>query len=134
MTTMRDARYALAEAIENGADVRASAYQADNVNAPCAHVFRRSMDPRMVFSGAKSTYLLGVRLFASRMAEVDAQELLDEWTEPAGSTSVVAAIQNGANWAVDVDYAQVTQIGDVQQLTIGDETFLIVDLDVEVVY
>jgi hypothetical protein len=59
---------------------------------------------------------------------------LDEYLELTGNDSVTAAIQNSANWTLTVDYAQVTQIGEVQAVIIGESNYLAVPLDVEVVF
>lgn len=134
MTTTATVRDALATAITTGSGLAASPYQLDSVVPPCAHVFRREMDPRMIFTGAKSTYEFGVRIFTGRFDEVEAQRLLDELVETSGERSVVAAIQDGDNWTATIDYAQVVLIGEPVGRTLADETFMTVDLDVEVVW
>jgi hypothetical protein len=135
VTTVRQVRTALAEAITAGCGLRAFPYVADTIPAPCAQVFRREMDPRMVFSKAKASYQFGVRVFWPRAAEVNAQQKLDEFTEATGAGSLVGAIEDGDNWTVDVDYASVILIGETQTVTtVAGEEFLTVDFDVEVVF
>jgi hypothetical protein len=134
MTTVAQVRDGLAEAITNGCGLRASGYVLDTIAAPCAHVFRREMDPRLVFSKAKAEYRFGVRVFVGRIAEKPAQQRLDELTEASGAGSLVVAVEDSDNWPVTVDYAVVTLIGEPQQVTVADEVFLAVDFDVEVVF
>ena len=134
MTTRKDVRVALASAVQTGAGVRAIGWIPDSIPAPCATVGFREMDPRMVLSGAKSTYQMLVRLWAPRNETRTAQDLLDDWCEPSGSLSVIEAIETGANWSQTIDYAQVTSIGELREQVRADDVYLTVDLEVEVVW
>jgi hypothetical protein len=108
----------------------------DTVPAPCAVIFREEMDPRMVFSKASAVYNFNVRVFVGRVAEKAAQQKLDTLTEATGDGSLVAAVEDEANWPANlVQYASVTRIGAVpQSAAVADETFLSVDFDIEVVF
>lgn len=132
MTEVRDA---LANAITAGTGLRASALVLDTMAPPIAVVARQPFDPRLVFTQAKAAYQFAVRIYAGRTNERAAQEALDGWCELSGAGSVIAAIQNDANWgAVDVDYAVVTNVGEVQAVAIGESVYLTVELTVEVVF
>jgi hypothetical protein len=157
MPTVTQVRDELARVITVGAGLRAAALVQDTMVAPIAIVSRRPFDPRMIFSQAKAAYQFTVTIYVDRTDERAAQRALDNWCEIRSidlvvetdeqldaetgddllveeSASVVEAIQNGANWLVDVDYAQVTQIGEVQAVIIGESNYLAVPLDVEVVF
>lgn len=134
MPTIAQVRDGLADAITAGCGLRASGYMTDNVPHPVAHVFRGEMDPRMVMGKAKAAYPFIARVFVGRAAEVAAQKRLDELTEPTGAGSLVAAVEDGDNWSVDVDYAVVTSIGAVQNVLIADESVLFVDFEIEVCF
>jgi hypothetical protein len=157
MPTVTQVRDELARVITAGTGLRAAALVQDTMVAPIAVVTRRPFDPRMIFSQAKATYAFTVTIYADRTDERAAQLALDNWCEIRSidlvaetdaqldaeddddllveeSASVIEAIQNGANWSVTVDYAQVTQIGEVQAVIIGESNYLAVPLDVEVVF
>jgi hypothetical protein len=134
MTTVTDVRQALADAITNATGLRSAPLAQDTMVAPIAVVTRQAFDPRMILSNVKSTYAFTVTVFVDRTNERAAQTLLDQYCELTGELSVVAAITDGDNWTVDVDYAQVTQIGEVQAVAIAESQYLAVALDVEVVF
>ena len=133
MTTVAAVRDDIA-AILNAKTIRAIGWMPDAIPAPCVVVSRREMDPRMVFSEAKAAYQFLLRVYVPRTSERAGQDQLDEWCEPTGSTSIMAALQTGSNWTQTVDYAVVTSIGEVFETARADEVFLAVDIEVEVVW
>lgn len=134
MATMGEVRQALADAITDATGLRSAPLVLDTMVAPIAVVARQAFDPRMVFSQAKAPYLFRVTIYADRTNERGAQLALDEWCEPTGTGSVIAAIQNGDNWSVTVDYAQVINVSEVQAVAVAESNFLIVELTVEVCF
>lgn len=134
MTTVWEVREALANAVTDGCGLRCQFYVPDQMVAPIAVVSRRAFDPRYVFSEAKAAYQFTVTVYVDRTADRTAQKTLDDYCELSGSGSVIAAIQDGDLWSVDVDYAQVTQVGEVVAVAVSESQFLAVALDVEVVF
>ena len=134
MPTVAQVRDELADVITTGAGLRATPLVQDTLIAPIAVVSRRPFDPRMVLQQAKAAYQFTVTIYVDRTDERAAQRALDTYCELSGTGSVIAAIQTGSNWSVTVDYAQVTQIGDVVPVVAGESNYLIVQLDVEVVF
>ena len=134
MPTVTQVRDDLADVITAGCGLRAAALIQDTMVAPIAIVSRRAFDPRLVFAQSKAAYLFTVTVYVDRTDERAAQRALDTLTEISGSGSIVAAIQNGALWSVSVDYAAVTQIGEVQAVAIAESNYLAVPIDVEVVF
>lgn len=136
MTTIATVRDGIAKAITNGCGLRAVPYVSDNVAHPVAHVYRSEFDPRMVLGQAKAAYPFRVRVFVGRTAERAAQVRLDELCEVDGPTSLTAAVQDESNWPSGglVDYAVVTNIGEVQLVTVAEEVLMAVDFDIEVVF
>jgi hypothetical protein len=134
MPTVAEVRDSLAEAITTATGLRCSALVPDQMVAPIAVISRREFDPRYVFTGDRATYLFRVTIYADRTNERVAQIALDEYTELSGELSVLAAIQDGDNWTATIDYAQVTLIGEVQSTAIAESQYLVVSLDVEVVW
>ena len=103
--------------------------------APIAIVSRRAFDPRYVFSGAKAQYELTITIYVPRTADRAMQNLLDEFVELSGATSVIEAVQTGSNWTnVTVDYAQVVNVSEVSAVSVDTAEYLAVQLDVEVVW
>lgn len=134
MPTVTEVRDDLAAVITAGTGLRAAPLVQDVMVAPIAVVSRRPFDPRMVLSQASAAYQFTVTIYVDRTDERAAQRALDGYCELSGTTSVLAAIQNGSLWTKDVDYAQVVQIGDVVPVVVGESNYLIVQLDVEVVF
>ena len=136
MTTVSEVREEIAGIIDDNIDgLRGSAIVPDQMVGPIAVVSRRAFDPRYVFSGAKSQYEFTVTIYTPRAADRAAQNLLDDWVELSGDTSVIAAIENGDNWQnVTVDYAQVVNVSEVQSVSVDTAEYLAVRLDVEVVW
>ena len=135
MPTVTEVRDTLATAITNGAGLRAAPLMQDTMVPPIAIVERQAFDPRLVFAQGKAAYQFTVRLFAGRTNERAAQEALDGWCEISGTGSVIAAIQNDANWgATDVDYAVVTNVSEVQAAAVAESVYLTVELTVEVCF
>lgn len=136
MTTIQQAREGLAAAVTNGTGLRALAYESDTVNAPCAWVLRREMDPRLVLGGTKQQYNLTVRLFMPRTAERSNLLQIDEFCAMSGDKSIRSAVEDGDNWTDGlVDYVSVVSVGPTNEAALDSgERFLTVDFDVEVVW
>lgn len=122
---------------------RAKGWADDEINPIEAQVYTRPYDPRMVFGkGAnygETTYLLGVRVFASRTNMRTAQKQLRAFMETTGTSSVVAAIEDGDSWAETIDSAEVTGIGqpfevEIQNAAGGVTTYWAVDFEVDVIW
>lgn len=134
--TIAAVRSALSDAVGAITGLSASPYMVDNVNPPHAVVLQGGFDPRMVLSQTKAPREFTVRLFASRVAEVAGQKLLDTFCELSGATSVIAAIQGDSslNGGATADYAEVQEVSALQVVTVGGIDYLAVDFTVEVVF
>ena len=134
MTTRKGVRADLVTIIKTNAGIRTIGFIPDTIPAPCATVSIMPFDPRLVFGESVSSYQLQVRLWVPRTSERAGQDMLDDWAEMSGSSSVVAAIQTTSNWSQTIHYASVTQIGEIVEIAKADDTFLTIDIDVEVVW
>ena len=130
--SIEDVRTALAGAITNGTGLNCSPYILDQVDAPCGMIGRAAFDPRLVLSGAKTAYVFRVRLFVSRQSEIDAQRTIDAYCSPTGVQSLKGAIEDGNNWAVAVDYASVTNVGETNETESAGVVYFVTEIDVEV--
>lgn len=130
MTTIAQVRKALADAAStSGVEIRD--YEPDMPVAGGGWVVRREMDPRMVFGATKNMFPMGIVVLFNRtsgLAQVDAL------CEPSGLGSMKAAVENGDNWGVTVDYAEVTRISDTNVVELGGAMYLSVEFDIEVVW
>lgn len=134
MTRLADVRAALAEAVQTGSGLRCYPYLMDTINAPCAFVERRAMDPRMVFGQSKAIYPLQVRVFLPRDSERQSQIDLDELADvQGGERSLIAAVQDGDNWPDNlVDYVEVVRVNDTALVDVGGVTYITTAFDLEV--
>ncbi|HUS42881.1 MAG TPA: hypothetical protein VMY16_09460 [Ilumatobacteraceae bacterium] len=133
MTTIAEVRDALSDAITAGTGLRCLAYLQDTIPAPCGHLRRTEFDPRMVLGRASATYPFTLRVYVGRTAEVAAQKALDELAEPTGG--ICSAVEDADNWPDDlVQSAYVTSIGEPMVGTVADETFMVCDFNIEVIF
>lgn len=136
MTTLAEVHEALAAAVSTV--MPCDAYESDQINAVGAQVVAPAYDPRFVLQGAKTVYPFKVRVYAPRTTPEATFEDMCAYRDVSGVKSLVAAINDGANWTDGlVDYAQVTQVGEFQVVEIpagGPAQFLAFELDVEVVF
>lgn len=134
--TIDEAAAALAAVITAGTGLRCKPYVDTTVNAPEAHIFTRPFDPRMVQGGSpKRVFLFTVRVYVPAVDARVAQSSLRKYMEPSGSTSIRQAIEDETAWNVDVDYAEVTEIGQPTQVELpSNETYWAVDIDADVVW
>lgn len=128
-----DAREGLRQAITAGTGVRTIAYLSDNIPAPCAHVRRLEFDPRYVLGRASAEYEFSARVYVGRVHELASQKKLDELADP--TDGIPSAVEDGDNWpaGTPVQSAWVTLCGEINETTVGEESFLFADFDITVV-
>jgi len=134
MTTIGEARSALAEVIRSGTGLRCLPYLSDTVPAPCGILRSMEFDPRYVLGRATAVYEFQLRTYVGHVAEVDAQRILDELRDPTGG--VTSAVEDESLWPANlVQSAYVTLIGatgEIQQ--VADESFMVCDFNIEVIF
>lgn len=127
MTTLADVRANLKTILEtiivSGTTSTwiATGYVGDQVNPPQFVVTRSSFDPRLVLNGTKAQHEFNVIAYMPRATPVESEAALDALAEPTGTASLIAAVQLSSNWSVTVDYAQVTQVGEVGVTQFGTD-------------
>lgn len=134
MTTIAEVRPALADALAQIPGWRVTPYVGAAINAPMLKVSRPAFDPRMVFGQAKAKRSFTVTAYVTMGAIEHGEQLLDALCELTGETSLIAAVQDGANWSVDVDYAVVTNVGEVTAAEIAGAEYLVCPFEIEVVW
>lgn len=112
-----------------------SGYIGDQLNTYSFKVGRPAFDPRLVFSQAKSSHAFTVTAYAPRTPAELSEAALDALCELTGTGSLIATVQDGTNWTVTVDYAVVTNCGEVQVATwIDGVEYLACQFQIEVVW
>lgn len=134
MTTIADVRTDLVNVLANIPGWSTSnGYVGDQLNTYSFKVSRSAFDPRMVFSQAKATHQFTVAAYAPRATPEVSEAALDALCELSGEGSLIATVQDGTNWSVIVDYAVVTNCGEVQSITwIDGVEYLAVQFTIEV--
>lgn len=129
-----EVRQALSDAVEV-AGIRCSPYVLDVVNAPCAMVDRRQMDPRYVFGGTTTVYRFRLLCYFSRTDLRSAQTLMDECCDVTGDRSITAAVQDEANWPDGLIHTvSVVSVGDTYEREVAGVAYLTVEFDIEVIW
>jgi hypothetical protein len=129
-----EVREALAAAVEV-AGIRCSPYVSDSVQAPCAMVDRRQMDPRYVFQAATTVYRFRLICYFNRTDPRSSQMDMDEFCDVTGDRSIVAAIQDGDNWPDNLIHTvSVVNVGDTFEREIAGVAYLAVEFDIEVTW
>lgn len=137
MTTFADVRAQLASICSGIDGWYGDPYVGTTTGHGCIKVFRLSEDPRYVFGQATRRCIFRCTAYVNAADPAVAEADLDGLCELTGAGSFVAAVQTSANWdAVDVDFAQVVNIGETFVTTYGDQpgSFLACPFDVEVVW
>jgi hypothetical protein len=135
MTTIAQVRQNLSDIADTLDGWHGDLYVGDSVNAPVIKVFRPAFDPRVVFGGGKMQLTFQCVAYAKRVDSSASETSLDALAELTGSGSLIAAVQDGDNWDVSVDYAVVTQVGQTAAVEWGDGVqYLVCPFDVEVVW
>lgn len=113
--------------------MRASAYILDTVNPPIVMFTPGDMDYDGTFGHGEDTRpYIGI-VIVGRVAEVAAQDLLDDLRETSGVTSLKAAIEADRTLGGLVDGVQVTSFSGPRPRTYGDITYLSADVTVRVI-
>ena len=136
MTTIADIRTDLVAVLNNVAGWSAeSGYVGDQVDTSTFKVSRASFDPRYVFDPSKRRVVFNVTAYAPRAEAEESEAALDALAEPTGAGSLIETVQDGTLWSVDVDFAQVVQVGEVTLVQWADNLeYLACQFQVEVVW
>jgi hypothetical protein len=136
MTTIYEVRQGLSNALGTVPGWRSSPYVGEQVNPPMFKVTMPAFDPRYVMGETKARYTFRCYAYYTRVAADAAERALDELAEPTGAGSVIAAVQTSTNWTITVDYAQVTNVGEITVTSFGTDAveYFVRPFDIEVVW
>jgi hypothetical protein len=106
VATTADIRDGLADRLETISGLRVYRYYPGQINTPAAVVSRRQTRYDQTIDGAED-YTFAVTLFVQKGEDVTAQKALDLYLDPAGTSSVVAAIHGDPTLGGVVDFSRV---------------------------
>jgi len=134
-TTIADVRDTMSNAIRQGTNIRAMAYQTSNLPHPVAVITPLQYDPRYVLGKSTADYPFKVSVVVGPASEVHAQKLCDRLREPDGDGSIVAAIEDADYWTdTAIQYVSVTSVGEVGEVAVSEETLLVFEVEATVVW
>ena len=136
MTTLATVRSDLETVLANISGWRVSGYVGNGVVPPHLVVTRKAFDPRLTFGGTKATHKFMVVAYMPAATPIESEKALDALAEPTGTGSLIATVQTGSNWSVTVDYAQVTEVGEVGITQFGTDAaaYLACPFEIEVMW
>jgi hypothetical protein len=109
--------------------LRVSAFVPDNINPPLAIVTPQNIEYHRSFQNGLNTYSFIVSVFVGRVSERSAQNTLDAYCSPTGSSSIKSAIESDRTLqgrAYDLVVSDMRNYGSV---TIGENTYLTAEFD-----
>ena len=132
MASISSIRSGLATNLGSISGLRSGPTIPDNVNPPYAIIAPSSVDYHRAFNNALSTYNFTITLVVGRVSERTAQNNLDAYCSPTGSSSIRVAIESDKTLGGVVFDTIVTGMRNYGSVTIGDNTYLAAEFDIAV--
>ncbi len=132
MASITAIRSGLATNLATITGLRTGATIPDNVNPPYAIVSPSSVNYHKAFNNALSTYNFTITLVVDRVSERTAQNNLDAYCSPTGTSSIRAAIESDKTLGGVVYDTMVTGMRNYGSVTIGETNYLAAEFDVAV--
>lgn len=129
MASLSDLRDGLATNLATIDGLRVSAFVPDNINPPLAIITPQTIEYHKSFRNGLNTYNFIVSVFVGRVSERSAQNTLDAYCAPTGSSSIKSAIESDktlSGLAFDLIVSDMRNYGSV---TIGENTYLTAEFD-----
>jgi len=124
MTTMSTLRSGLATNLATITNLRTSATVPDSPNAPIAIVFPDGITFDTTFARGMDEYRFTVLVLVGRADERSAQNNLDGYCDPAGTTSVKRALESDKTLGGAAFDLRVTEMRNYGQTPVGEVTYL----------
>lgn len=132
MATLTDIRTALASSLGAIRGLRVEASVPDNPKPPTAIVIPQGITFDMAMRRSLDEYEFSILLITGRMSERQAQNTLDAFCAPTGTSSIKAVINADATLGGVVQSARVTNMRNYGSLTVGDADYLSAEFAVTV--
>jgi hypothetical protein len=129
MASLSALRDGIADNLATITGLRVSAFVPDNINPPLAIVTPQNIEYHRSFQNGLNTYSFIVSVFVGRVSERSAQNTLDAYCSPTGSSSIKSAIESDRTLqgrAYDLVVSDMRNYGSV---TIGENTYLTAEFD-----
>lgn len=109
--------------------LRVSAFVPDNINPPIAIVTPQNIEYHRSFQNGLNTYSFIVSVFVGRVSERSAQNTLDAYCAPTGSSSIKSAIESDRTLQGHAFDLVVSDMRNYGSVTIGENTYLTAEFD-----
>ena len=113
--------------------LRTSSFIPDNPTPPIAVVIPQRIEFDAAMSRGMDTYTFEVIVIAQRASERGAQDALDGYCNPTGSTSIKAALQSDRTLGGAAFDLRVTEMSSYSPLSVGDTVYLSATFSVTVI-
>lgn len=132
MATMSAMRTAIASNLAGISGLRTAATMPDQPNPPIAVVMPQSVSYDTSMARGLDTYEFVVLVIVGRVDERTAQNLLDGYCNPTGSTSIKAAIESDRTLGGEANDLRVTDMRNYSSIPVGEITYLAAEFVVTV--
>lgn len=132
MPTVQELREGLAARLRTISGLRAAATQPDNPMPPQAIVNLDSITYDTAFARGLDEYQFTILVIAGRVAERTAQNRLEAYLNPSGTSSIKTAIQGDRTLGGKAQTLRVTEVTSFGSINVGDVTYLAANITVVV--
>jgi hypothetical protein len=129
ISTMRDK---IATNLQTISGLRTSGYIPDNVNPPYAIISPTSVNYNRALNNGLCEYNFTISVVVGRASERTAQNTLDAYCSPTGSSSIKRAIESDRTLAGNAYDLRLTNMRNYGSTTIGETTYLAAEFDLVV--
>lgn len=109
--------------------LRVTGFIPDNINPPVAIITPQNIEYHASFQNGLNTYNFVVSVFVGRVSERSAQNTLDAYCSPTGSSSIKSAIESNRTLSGIAFDTVVSDMRNYGSVTIGDNTYLTAEFD-----
>lgn len=132
MPTVQELREGLATRLRTISGLRAASTQPDNPMPPQAIVNLDSITYDTAFARGLDEYQFTILVIAGRVAERTAQNRLEAYLNPSGTSSIKTAIQGDRTLGGKAQTLRVTEVTSFGSINVGDVTYLAANITVVV--
>jgi hypothetical protein len=132
MASISELRAGIATNLGNILGLRTGATIPDNVNPPFAIISPSSVDYHKAFHNGLSTYNFTVTLVVGRVSERTAQNSLDAYCSPTGTSSILRAVELDKTLGGKAFDCIVSGMRNYGSISLGDNQYLAAEFDLVV--
>lgn len=129
MASLSALRDGLAENLGSIVGLRIANYVPDNVNPPMAIISPQGIEYHKAFANGLNTYSFVISVVVGRVSERSAQNILDAYCDPSGSSSIKSAIESDRTLSGRCFDLVVSDMRSYGSVIIGDNTYLTAEFD-----